>query len=121
MTDEQQTTMKAGDNPDDFTVDQVTAFLATADDAEKARVIEAEKHGQGRKGIVGEDEPAPEAEPESKPTVDTSKADTVEQAGAKHTEAQGEKYQKGYDGFVPSRDGDNPVDLTLAAVTGKDA
>ena len=51
--------------------------------------------------------------------LDTSKADTFDQAAEKATEPEGEAYQKGYFGHVPSRDGDKPVDLTLAAVTGR--
>lgn len=127
MTDEQ--TMKAGDDPKDFTVDQVNAYLAgdDVDEAERRRVLEAEKDGEGRVGIL--DGPHGYADSEGglkggEPTegakVTETKAETFDQAAARHTEAQGEKYQKGYDGFVPSRDGDNPVDLTLAAVT-KDA
>lgn len=53
MTDE--TKMEAGDNPADFTVDQVTAHLTTADPAEFARVKAAESTdagGKGRKGVL---------------------------------------------------------------------
>lgn len=127
MTDE--TKMQAGDNPDDFTVDQVNAYLATADQDEVDRVLAAET-GDGGKDRQGVKDAAdartssllvPPTEDDTKPGVDTSSADTVTEAGAKHTEAQGEKYQKGYDGHAPSRDGDEPVDLTIAGVTGKDA
>lgn len=48
--------MQAGDNPDDFTVDQVNAHLAGADDDERDRVLAAERDGQGRVGIVGHDD-----------------------------------------------------------------
>lgn len=49
MADEK---MKAGDDPADFTVDQVNAYLATADDDEKTRVLAAEQEGEARKGIL---------------------------------------------------------------------
>jgi hypothetical protein len=43
-------------NPDDHTVDEVNAHLSTLDPngAEHQRILDAEKAGQGRKGIVGE-------------------------------------------------------------------
>lgn len=104
MTDEQF-------NPSDHTVDEVNAYLADADDAEKARILDAEQAGQGRKGIVGGDETR----------VTETKAETFDQAAEATAEPDGEKYQKGYDGYAPSRDGDNPVDLTLAGVTREDA
>lgn len=98
-------------DPNDHTVDEVNAYLASADDAEKARVLEAEQASQNRKTIDGNTE-----------RVTETKAETFSVAAQAVPEAQGEKYQKGYDGYVPSRDGDEPVDLTLAGVTGqKDA
>lgn len=39
-------------NPDDHTADDVKAYLATADADEFARVMEAEKAGKGRKGVL---------------------------------------------------------------------
>lgn len=39
-------------DPSDHTVAEVKAYVAEADDAEKARVIEAEKAGKARKGIL---------------------------------------------------------------------
>lgn len=39
-------------NPNDYTVDQVNEYLATADDAERSRVLGLEAGGQNRKGIV---------------------------------------------------------------------
>lgn len=47
--------MTAGDDPNDFTVDQVNAYLKTASDEEKERVLQAERDGQARKTIVGDD------------------------------------------------------------------
>lgn len=123
-------------NPNDHTVDEVTAYLATASQDEVDRVLAAETGdgGKDRQGVkdaadartstllVDPDGTGQVQDDGSKPGLDTSNADTLAEAGAKHTEAQGEKYQKGYDGYVPSRDGDEPVDLTLAGVTGqKDA
>ena len=108
MTDEQF-------NPSDHTVDEVNAYLATADEAERQRVLDAEAADKNRSTVK-----APEADPEAK--VTETKAETFSAAAEATSEPEGEKYQKGYDGFVPSRDGDNPVDLTLAGVTGqKDA
>lgn len=42
-------------DPSAHTVDEVNAYLATADDAEVVRVLEAERAGKARKGILGED------------------------------------------------------------------
>jgi len=42
-------------DPSAFTVDEVNAYLASADDAEVVRVLEAERAGKARKGILGED------------------------------------------------------------------
>lgn len=91
-------------DPADHTVAEVNEYLATADDAERQRVLDAEKDGQNRSSVKA-------------PTTDTGSGQTVTEAGESATEAEGEKYQKGYEGFAPSRDGDNPVDLTLAGVT----
>lgn len=116
MTDD--VTMKAGGDPGDYTVDQVNAYLETVtDDAERARVLGAEQDGQARKGILEGTHTAPTPEGE-KPGPDT-KAETFSEAAAKVQPVQGEKYEKGYDGYAPSRDGDHPVDLTLAGVTGQ--
>lgn len=54
MTDERK--MQAGDDPADFTVDQVQAHLATADDTEQERVLQAERDGRARVSLVGGDE-----------------------------------------------------------------
>lgn len=48
--------MKTGADPGEHTVDEVTVHLETADDAERARVLEAERAGKARKTILGEDE-----------------------------------------------------------------
>lgn len=42
-------------NPADYTVDAVNEYLATADDAERERVLELEAAGDARKGILGDD------------------------------------------------------------------
>lgn len=39
-------------NPGDYTVDEVAAYLARADDAERQRVIAVEKSAGGRKTIL---------------------------------------------------------------------
>lgn len=38
--------------PDDRTVDEVNAYLADADQAERERVLQAEAEGRGRRGIL---------------------------------------------------------------------
>lgn len=40
-------------DPGAYSVDEVNAYLATADDTERERVLAAERAGQKRKGIVG--------------------------------------------------------------------
>lgn len=45
--------MSAGDDPADYTVAEVNAYLATADDDEHERVLDAEVAGKNRTGITG--------------------------------------------------------------------
>lgn len=45
--------MGEGDDPADFTVDQVNAYLENAEEDEVERVLEAERDGEARKGILG--------------------------------------------------------------------
>jgi hypothetical protein len=47
------TAMAAGDDPAAFTVAEVQAFLAGADDAEKERVLAAEAASKNRSTITG--------------------------------------------------------------------
>lgn len=102
-------------DPNEYTVDEVNDYLADNPD-QVGTVLDAEAQGKARTGILE----GPHATPaDPTPTVDTGKADTVAEAGEKAPVQVGEKYEKGYEGFVPSRDGDNPVDLTLAGVTGQ--
>lgn len=42
-------------DPADHTVEEVNDHLADADDAEQARVLEAERGGKARVGVLGED------------------------------------------------------------------
>ncbi|MGX6513245.1 hypothetical protein [Rhodococcus sp. SJ-2] len=42
-------------DPSAHTVDEVNTYLATADPAERARVLEAERNGKARKGILGDE------------------------------------------------------------------
>lgn len=116
MTDQTFTTES---NPADFTVEQVNAYLATADEAERTRVLDAEKSGKDRSTVKAPEATTPPEGDGTTPGLDTSKAQTVTEAGANQAELVGEAYEKGYHGHVPSRDGDNPVDLTLAGVTGQ--
>lgn len=99
-------------DPSDYTVDQVNDYLADADDAERERVLDAERTGKNRVGIVGE---------QAEPTDPSTQGGALPVTEAASEPQAGEKYEKGYEGYVPSRDGDNPVDLTLSAVTSKDA
>ena len=50
--EDESSEMSAGDDPSNFKVAQVKAYLETADDDEFARVISAEKKGEARKGIL---------------------------------------------------------------------
>lgn len=43
-------------NPADHTVSEVNKYLDRADDDERARVLAAERDGQARKGILGDNE-----------------------------------------------------------------
>lgn len=45
--------MQEGDDPADYTVEQVKAYLEDASDEEHDRVIAAEEQGEARKGILG--------------------------------------------------------------------
>jgi hypothetical protein len=45
--------MAAGDDPADFKVEEVQAYLAGADDAEKERVLAAEAAGKNRTSLTG--------------------------------------------------------------------
>lgn len=102
MTDEQF-------NPSDHTVDEVNAYLADADEAERQRVLEAEKADKDRSTVKAPEAPdAPQGQPELQ-------ARTLKDEGKRVPEAEGEKYEKGYDGHSPARDAGE--DLTLAAVT----
>lgn len=47
--------MQDGDDPADFTVDEVTDHLDRASDDERARVLTAEGEGKARKGVLGDD------------------------------------------------------------------
>jgi hypothetical protein len=82
MADEK---MKAGDNPADFNGDEVNEFLAGADDAEKARVLEAEaaEDGKKRKGILEGPHAGTEEDPEE--------GDDSEDAAEESTEGENEE------------------------------
>lgn len=109
---EQTVTMEAGDNPSGYTVGQVNAYLATADEDEVRRVLEAEQGGHQRVGILEGPHATPEDDAKDQPEL---QARTLEDEGKRVPEAEGEKYEKGYDGHSPARDAGE--DLTLAAVT----
>lgn len=52
-TPQEPKVMGEGDDPADFTVDQVNAYLEEASEEEVDRVLEAERAGEARKGILG--------------------------------------------------------------------
>lgn len=74
MADE--TKMQAGDNPGDYTVDQVNAYLADQDADERRRVLEAEESGENRKGIVYGPHGYADDAPTTSPTGDTGTVGT---------------------------------------------
>lgn len=73
---------KAGDNPNDFTVPQVVKFLKGDDVTgdEYDRVMQAEREGQGRLGIINlsgaETEPLAETETETEPPAPVAPTET---------------------------------------------
>lgn len=115
-------TMKAGDNPADYTVAQVNDYLATADDAEKARVLEAERTSAApRKGITGVDTPQDAQEPaqgdnsaQEAPST-TTRATTFQEAAKDATPAA---LEDSYHGHSPERERTGKADkgLTVASV-----
>lgn len=50
-------------DPADFTVDDVVAALASADESERQRVLDLEADGKARKGILESEPPAPPTAP----------------------------------------------------------
>jgi hypothetical protein len=52
-TEPERAGMSVGDDPADFTVAEVQAYLAGADDAEKERVLAAEAASKNRSTITG--------------------------------------------------------------------
>lgn len=95
-------------DPSAHTVAEVNDYLATADETERQRVLDAEAAGQDRSTIKAPSSTSTEGD-----------AQTVTEAGANQAQTVGDQYDKGYVGHVPSRDGDNTEDLTLAGVTGQ--
>lgn len=88
MADDQAKTMQPGDDPGDFTNDQVNAYLASLgtehdDDVERERVLDQERGGQARVGIVGPAEEQPEPTPEPEASYD----DVVEREDVGTTDA----------------------------------
>lgn len=73
-------TMQAGDDPADFTVEQVQAHLASTDDDERARVLAAETGGKGRKGVTGYGQP--DADSVDAPRPQTADAVVVTRPGS---------------------------------------
>lgn len=73
-------------NPADHTVDEVQEYLNGADDDEKARVLDLERQGDARVGIIGHEG--------DKAT--TTKAQTFSDAAA-----AAQPHEVGYTGFSP--------------------
>ena len=84
--------MNKGDDPGQYTVGEVQQYLQKADDAEVARVVEAERAGKGRTGIL-----------ESHSTATHSKSDT-EQSKTRRSAATTEGAARGSDANRPGLD-----------------
>lgn len=56
--DDSPAEMTAGSDPGEFTAAEVLAFLATTDEDERVRVLEAEQAGKARKGVLAFEVPA---------------------------------------------------------------
>lgn len=97
-------------DPSEHTVDEVNAYLDEHPDEAAAVLAKEAEAEKPRTGIT---------EGPHKAVTTEGGAKTVEQAGAEVPQATGEKYEKGYDGFVPSRDGDKTEDLTLQGVLAR--
>lgn len=103
-------------DPSEHNVDDVNAYLKDADADERERVLKAEAEGKDRSTVQAPADDADQGDDGATPGLDTGSADTFQEAAAKATEASGEAYEKGYFGHVPSKDGDNPEDLSVAGV-----
>lgn len=104
--------MQAGDNPADYTVDQVQDYLAGADDTERKRVQDAEAadDGKQRKGVLDYGKPADDSADAPKPatadaivvqrpgTVDQGAADADAKARNAELEQAGVISDRGYIG-----------------------
>jgi len=88
-------------NPDEHTVTEVNDYLKDADDTERERVLAAERDGQARKGILG-DEPEPTA-------VTATKGATFQEAAAAATPSD-----QGYIGYSPERERTGMTDKGLS-------
>lgn len=102
-------------DPSAYTVDEVNTYLDENPDQVETVLAAEGGADEPRKGIIYGRHGTPEPSEDGTNTG----GQTVAEAGANATEPEGEGYRKGYHGFVPSRDGDNPQDLTLAGVTGQ--
>lgn len=82
MTQEQQGGQY---DPADHTVEEVNDYLANADDAERERVLQAERDDKDRVGITGDDadNDGPDASPEATANaIVVQRPGTVDQAAA---------------------------------------
>jgi hypothetical protein len=98
MSDE--TRMEAGDDPADFTVDQVNDYLNRTEGAGSeahTAVLAAERQGQARKGILG----AYDAEGSDKPEDDSDGRLTTKGATFQEAAEDAEPDTKGYLGESP--------------------
>lgn len=135
-------------NPADHTVDEVNAYLADADDTERQRVLDAEAGAEKPRTGITEGPHATSADEGDSASVENQSTDaegnligsdpvtggpaeqghttepslvgaTFQEAAENATTSSGEAYEKGYFGYVPSKDGPNAVDLSVAGVTGQ--
>lgn len=99
-------------DPNDYTVDQVNEYLATADETETQRVLAAEAEGQARKGILeGPHAEAPDAgQGDADGTADTTtKGQTFSEAAEAATPDP-----RGYLGTSPERERTGAADKGLS-------
>lgn len=90
MTDGTPTPLAEGGDPGDFTVDQVNGHLAkdTTDDTERERVLQAERNGQARVGILGKPDANGNLPTDPEPAVigAVEQGEAVKQLGAETVE-----------------------------------
>jgi len=99
-------------NPNDYTVDEVNAYVADNPD-ERDDVLAAEREGKARKGVLEAGEPAPEGttQGDADGTADTT---TKGQTFAEAAEAVAHQEEVGYVGTSPERERTGRADKGLS-------